>query len=912
MADEQEGSLIEWAKNQPKWQQHALRLISKYGSAEAIPEDDKKQICKILIKEANGREPKFVPIKETDRSSAIATEPKTYLQSLGPVSKIDKLASGQEPFDFVKPNGITVIFGNNGSGKSGYARILKNLCRSHGEVRALKGDATSGTAANWKVDLTYAEKKSGEDEVRKLLQWTSTDEGKAESNLEYTPLERIAFFDSQVANTYVDGNRELFYLPPELRFYAELAILARESNEEVEEKVKSLKKQMPDLPKTTPGTSAYSVISKLESQDVSELSQEEVASICVFSDEEKQELKSLSTKEDNTPEQQKAILEAAKKTLIKLNDDMKKLDEVLSPEGLRRLLDNHQNYQDAKTKAEKNITDLAAEMPIKGLDSDVWFEMFKAARTFASEIYPDVAPPTIANAEHCVLCHQDLEKEAKERLELFDGFMNGVLQTTADEAKKVFNEGLKAISSLPNLDSEATKQQLQQYAKLSDDNKREVETITTDLAAITSRLGEVNQIIKENHFNDLQTLIDQGYNLGTDIPTLVPKITTEENSLDVLIEQGNGSLSSDEQSKLSELIDKEQCVDQKINIEKYFKLSKKIILLNSCKDYLKTNRITSQSKKRSPELYSEDLKARYTNEISTLGLKYLNISIDNTASIGEQRVVTEIEGLGKDKKSEILSEGEQRAVALAGFLTEVNESSIGHAIIFDDPVSSLDWDRRGLIAERLAEEAKKRQVIVFTHDFSFALQLEKYAKDKNGGSQEPYFKQLWIGKKSIGTELQFGITGETVAAWESKKVDQRLRIIEEKITELEESRLVPDGTGTSEFDRDAAEITKQLRQTWERAVEEIALNETIRRLYPNVMTTKLEQVQFDCTQDYQTLHQGMSAISTPAHDSPEHGGRASLTLEQLKENKDLLKNWVAGLTNKRRQLIQGENNVPRT
>ncbi len=129
-----------------------------------------------------------------------------------------------------------------------------------------------------------------------------------------------------------------------------------------------------------------------------------------------------------------------------------------------------------------------------------------------------------------------------------------------------------------------------------------------------------------------------------------------------------------------------------------------------------------------------------------------------------------VTGLGQTKKSEILSEGEQRAIALAGFLTEVNEVDTGHAIIFDDPVSSLDWDRRALIAERLAEEAKKRQVIIFTHDFSFALQLEKSAKDKNRGNSNSFFQQLWIAKQSMGTALQFGVTGETAAAGSKRSI----------------------------------------------------------------------------------------------------------------------------------------------
>jgi len=57
MADEKEHPLIKWASKQPRWQQLALKLLAKFGSAHAIPEEDKKEIKKILSAEAKGETP---------------------------------------------------------------------------------------------------------------------------------------------------------------------------------------------------------------------------------------------------------------------------------------------------------------------------------------------------------------------------------------------------------------------------------------------------------------------------------------------------------------------------------------------------------------------------------------------------------------------------------------------------------------------------------------------------------------------------------------------------------------------------------------------------------------------------------------------------------------------------------------
>jgi wobble nucleotide-excising tRNase len=70
-----------------------------------------------------------------------------------------------------------------------------------------------------------------------------------------------------------------------------------------------------------------------------------------------------------------------------------------------------------------------------------------------------------------------------------------------------------------------------------------------------------------------------------------------------------------------------------------------------------------------------------------------------------------------------LSEGEQTCVGLAAFLAELATASHKSALVFDDPVTSLDHRWRERVAERLVEEAKVRQIVVFTHDMVFVNDL---------------------------------------------------------------------------------------------------------------------------------------------------------------------------------------------
>ena len=78
--------------------------------------------------------------------------------------------------------------------------------------------------------------------------------------------------------------------------------------------------------------------------------------------------------------------------------------------------------------------------------------------------------------------------------------------------------------------------------------------------------------------------------------------------------------------------------------------------------------------------------------------------------------------------SRVASEGEARCLSIASFFAELSTATHQSAILFDDPVSSLDHGWRRQVAERLAEESRSRQVVVFTHDIVFLLELRSAAE----------------------------------------------------------------------------------------------------------------------------------------------------------------------------------------
>ncbi|MBR6528346.1 MAG: AAA family ATPase [Lachnospiraceae bacterium] len=106
-------------------------------------------------------------------------------------------------------------------------------------------------------------------------------------------------------------------------------------------------------------------------------------------------------------------------------------------------------------------------------------------------------------------------------------------------------------------------------------------------------------------------------------------------------------------------------------------------------------------------------------------------------------------------RRELFSEGEERAVAFAYFLSEVNdEMNRGREdiIFIDDPICSMDLNRKSIISYQISEMMKnpKWQIIVMTHDISFVEKIESFlvrgvtCKKLDLQSEKDYFLTLNI------------------------------------------------------------------------------------------------------------------------------------------------------------------------
>ncbi|MCV6603232.1 MAG: ATP-binding protein, partial [Cohaesibacter sp.] len=113
--------IVSWSENRPAWQRDALRqLVNGYGCEEI----DLQRLEAICLDELDD----FAPIAEKDIAIQKINGEPVNLTQLKSVVGVNALAAQQELN--IAENGITIIYGDNGSGKSGYCRVLKHACRT--------------------------------------------------------------------------------------------------------------------------------------------------------------------------------------------------------------------------------------------------------------------------------------------------------------------------------------------------------------------------------------------------------------------------------------------------------------------------------------------------------------------------------------------------------------------------------------------------------------------------------------------------------------------------------------------------------------------------------------------------------------------------------------------------------------
>jgi hypothetical protein len=280
--------------------------------------------------------------------------------------------------------------------------------------------------------------------------------------------------------------------------------------------------------------------------------------------------------------------------------------------------------------------------------------------------------------------------------------------------------------------------------------------------------------------------------------------------------------------------------------------------------------------------YVEKVCQRFEQEAKQLGIDRVPVElIFDRSSRGVSYIKVSLKDASQVSVAAVLSEGEQRVTAIAGFFADLTESGDFSTLVFDDPVSSLDQEFRVKVAQRLLEEAESRQVLIFTHDFSFVQYLyeEKKLRDlqatAEGKTPAPDVNYLHIDRSSDGAGV---VT--TAEEWRHVNVGVRIGRIKQRI---QAAGVLHRNNDPVAYGAEARDIVGAIRDTWEAFVEQELLNGVVTRHDRRMQTQKLTKLTDLTDGDIATVNLGMSIESRfmTGHTSPISDGSAPMSPDDL-------------------------------
>lgn len=772
--------LITWLNRQDPWLRAAAdRLMHNSEMSDA----DITEFVEI-IKDPN--QTKTVCQPDEAGASAIASITSLRLLSLGPVEGIDAL-NPRSPLNFGNGN-LCVVYGNNGSGKSGYTRIISSVCgKPH--AGTLRGNIFEASAGRQACKVKYS--VGG---VESEIDWTPT-----------TSIESLALvdiFDAASGGVYLESETEATFLPPELALLAELVTICRKVEAVLTSEESSLVSRLPVSPPEHSGTTANQSYGKIHS----DWNEPQVASLVEWTGQHAKELEqlnaTLAVADPSAAADKQRAVKQQRETLANALEQA--LDQLTGP-GFEISNSLFNSATDKRRMAREAAETLRTASNIEGVGSDTWRAMWAAARDFATiEAYPGKVFPFVTLGAHCIFCQQELDEAARGRLTAFEEYVSGCIEKDATAAETALSDHLARISTRPTPESLQTATQAAELDQTCSDIMEQA------WAALERSLCPLRDgICPESAFIPSLSLVE----LIQELHRLASE--AEEQALALLASATSESRQIAE-TRRKELLAKKWVSEQADAIRDEVQRLKQVHNYRQWKRQTVSTGLSRKANELSQHLVTEAYIQRFNSELQQLGAIGIRVELFRTrAEQGRVKHSIRLRNAVTDKVrlSDVLSEGERRIISLAAFLADVTGSNTSSPFIFDDPISSLDqtWEERTI--DRLIALSQTRQVIVFTHRLSFL----GIITDKFSGE----LHTVHIRREPWGT----GQPGEVPLF--AKKPDKALTHL--KNERLVRARRTYDTEGSEAYYPLGKAICSDLRILTERIVELVFLADVVQR-----------------------------------------------------------------------------------
>lgn len=695
--------VLAWADRLPRWRQDALRRLCVQGDWNEADLGEILDLAKRHHGISSTIEPAPQPIPfAADHFPAEANQDRTVvLTSLHTLLNVGKIPSDQI-LEFQSQE-LTIAYGGNGTGKSGYARVLKQACRarSPGTVYANAYDPnfqqlTPSATIDFELDGTPD---------RAL--WSGQ-----RGHVPRPELRGISVFDGDCARHYLQTREAAAFQPIALTYLQQLANgLNQALRPRLQAEIAGLAIDVTPFNVIPAGTEAGRVLHPISA--TTDLVRARV--LATLTQNEQEELARLPQEiSEADPTAKATILDNAATKVDEQANAIIAAANVVSDDAINATQSAHQRLLDAEAAESAASALLQAKDPtplLPGTGQGPWALLFNAAREYStSAAYLEQAFPVTDEGAVCVLCQQELTSAAKDRLQRFDRYVRDTASEAAQNARNAWQQIGRDVgqATVTFTVSQVMSDSLGgRIATLPDD----IRTFQEDLL---SRLQWLITAVANGEWQD--RIAYRGANPTASIHQIADILRAEAAALRANL---NAEALAAKQLRLKELEARRLLSEHIESIAQVIgNLAHKAKLQDCLEDIGNTRPVSLFAGHLAKKYVGEALAGRMNEELRKLDLYHIRARVSSTGDAGSVRLGILLHESQLDPHL-VLSEAEQRMCALAYFFAELHQSGSTSGIVFDDPVSSLDHNHRTAVARRIVEESANRQAIVFTHDAVF-------------------------------------------------------------------------------------------------------------------------------------------------------------------------------------------------
>ena len=751
--------------------------------------------------------------------------------------------------------GLNIVYGENGCGKSSYVKILKKAQDPKSSINIFGNIYSEGEKTKPSANLVF-----DYDGIKSTDPWSLTSKKS----------HPIRIYDTQIAKQFVEEKNDVIYEPKLLQVFSDLAKIIEYVNVRLSEQVSIQESILTIPPESVNECSRIIEYINLKNSEEANRFKE---TIC-FSPESKKELETLTTAlKDNDPQGTLKQLSARKKYLNGLFDELKNFSVKLDDSFIEKYKQHRKKQIETKAAYDDFIKKSRDVSIFKGLGSVEWVNLWKSAKSYIEYISNiDEEDKDKAN-NYCVLCQQELSKEALEKKQSLNEFYESKLKIEFENAD---NEYKNLVQEVSELIGRLNKSEIQLGLE---SNAIPGEVSVKVLEFVDSLYSRAKWIYEYDEDSDNPPENVDVKTITNYCESVFDEIDTKASSLDRLIND------YDEQHKrFLELTAEKWLCDNQSNLA----IKIKIFALNNLLSKAKTNMVTTLKKNLSQIMITEAYVERFKNELNMISSNHsINVELIQGATKGKvYHKVALVGAVEKRSTEEILSEGEYRAVSIAAFLADLSAWNVNQAFIFDDPINSLDQNYEDNIANRLVLLAGERQVIVFTHRLAFAEKLNRLAQSKNNvakakGTSKTEINYIKLARKPLGDP-------DYQNDFASYKLDSKLNSLDGPIKNSENAQKVGDH---STADMLLKGLCSTLRDIIEKSIETTLLNNIVSRYEQNISSEKIRYLKAITEADVDFINEMMTKYSKYDHSHSDEAPVPLPSIDEFKNDVKTIHNW---------------------